>query len=654
MKSFYSNMNLKISHFIDRFPDLKNILHSGFEFTDEEQDLKFKYVIYNVLLLGALMTIFFFFSFDLIFIHSKYLLVEFFSLLIFSVTFYLLRKTDKYFYETFANIILIFFLMLVIFASYTSIEEPIISNWYMATILPIAYLFGVQVVFLVFVLFTIVIVHINYFILKGGSAIYIYSEYIPMLLATWFVYLYNLRLTYFAGTEKKVLAQTSLLEQERNTLEYQAHHDNLTGLPNRVKLNQVLKQYIGNDNMSQKSLAMLFIDLDRFKKINDSFGHDVGDKILKATASRFLKLTDNDTHLFRLGGDEFIILVENFSNDQELMALSQALVTVAKDPFMISNDAVFLSCSIGISVYPEDAKDEFELMKHADVAMFEGKKQSNKRYCFYSEEMREEDYDNVMLESEMHYALDNREFELYYQPQVDIKDDVIVGAEVLVRWNHKRLGLLMPGKFLENAENSSLITMIDTYIFEEGMKHIVACHKEGMDLGRISFNISIKSLEDEKIVTIIENLLKKTGCKGEWIGIEILENDIMFDIEKSIKVLNNFKRLGILISLDDFGVGYSSLSYLRRLPIDKIKVDRSFVTGILTSKQDAAVVNAIIAISKNLDVDLIIEGVETVEQSDYFYDIDCQYIQGNYYYKPMSLGKYKAILQERRESKEGK
>ena len=643
-------MSHRFNKVFDRFPDLKNILHSGFKFSDDEQDLKFKYVIYNILLLGAMATIFFSFFLDLIFVHSRYLLVEFSSLLIFSTTFYLLRKTDKYFYETFANIILIFFLVLVIFTSYASIEEPIISNWYMATILPIAYLFGVQVVFLVFVLFTIVIVHINYFILKSNSAIYIYSEYIPMLLATWFVYLYNLRLTYFAGTEKKVLAQTSLLEQERNTLEYQAHHDNLTGLPNRVKLNHVLKHYIGSEKSGSKSLAMLFIDLDRFKKINDSFGHDVGDKILKATASRFLKLADNKTHLFRLGGDEFIMLVESFSNEYELIALSQALVTVAKDPFMINNDAVFLSCSIGISIYPKDAKDEFNLMKHADIAMFKSKKQSNKRYCFYSEEMKEEDYDNVMLESEMHYALDNREFELYYQPQVDTRGERIVGAEVLVRWNHKRLGLLTPGKFLENAENSSLITMIDAYIFEEGMRHIVQCRKENIDLGRISFNISIKSLEDEKIVTIIENLMKKTGCKGEWIGIEILENDIMFDIEKSITVLNNFKNLGILISLDDFGVGYSSLSYLRKLPIDKIKVDRSFVSGILTSKEDAAVVNAIIAISKNLDVSLVIEGVETKEQSEYFDNADCYFIQGNYFYEPMPLTEYKSILEEKRES----
>ncbi|WP_296824702.1 EAL domain-containing protein, partial [Sulfurovum sp.] len=472
---------------------------------------------------------------------------------------------------------------------------------------------------------------------------FIYSEYIPMILVTWFVYLYHLQSIHSSGVTQEVTAQSSILEQEINTLKYQLHHDNLTGLKNRDNLNSMLKDYIHTSD-DEKKFAVLFIDLDRFKKVNDSFGHDMGDRILQSITKRFLKVINEHMHLFRLSGDEFIILVDEFAHKQELIAISRALINISKQPFSIKEDTVFLSCSIGISIYPTDSKNDFELMKHADTAMFEAKKQSGKGYCFYSDDMNETNYNNIILETELHYALDNKELELYYQPQVDIVENKIIGAEVLLRWNHKRLGFLRPGEFLDNAVNSSLITLIDEYVFEEGMKQVVKWHRDNINLGRVSFNITIKSLEDERIVHKIEMLLAKTGCKGEWIELEILENDIMFDIEKSVKVLKMFKNLGIKISLDDFGVGYSSLTYLKKLPIDKIKVDRSFVIEITSNKEDKAVVDAIIAISKTLNVNLIIEGVETKKQYTYFKNIGCRYMQGNYCYTPMSHNDCKALL----------
>jgi diguanylate cyclase (GGDEF)-like protein len=391
-------------------------------------------------------------------------------------------------------------------------------------------------------------------------------------------------------------------------------------------------------------VAALFVDMDNFKNINDSFGHDTGDELLKMISTRIRSCIRSDDYIARLGGDEFVVLVEKFTNRHDLESIASNIIDCVSKLIEIEHQAMFVSCSIGISLYPDDTLCYRDFIKYADTAMYKAKEKGRNNYQFYSTDMTEIAIEKVLMETSMRMALERDEFVLYYQPQVDAVTNCIIGIEALVRWRHDEMGIISPDKFIPLAEETGLITKLGYMIMKEGMMQIMRWYGQGYNVGRLAINISSKQLMDDRFVLSIKELLKETACKAEYIELEVTESSIMYDIADSIEKLNEVRDLGICIAIDDFGTGYSSLSYLKRLPVDKLKIDRSFISDIPDNKEDSAITNAIIAVSKGLELDVIAEGVETVKQKEYLVQHGCNQIQGYLYYRPMPADRLEPIL----------
>jgi EAL domain-containing protein (putative c-di-GMP-specific phosphodiesterase class I) len=307
---------------------------------------------------------------------------------------------------------------------------------------------------------------------------------------------------------------------------------------------------------------------------------------------------------------------------------------------------MFVSCSIGISLYPDDTVSFQDFIKYADTAMYKAKERGRDNYQFYSTDMTEHAFEKILMETSMRFALEKEEFVVHYQPQVDAVTEKIIGVEALVRWDHETMGLVSPGTFIPLAEESGLIIALDQWVMKTGMTQIKAWYDKGYAPGRLSLNLSTKQLQQHDFLSTIECMLEETGCKAEWIELEVTESNIMHNILEAINTLNQLRNLGIHIAIDDFGTGYSSLSYLKRLPVNKLKIDRSFIIDIPGNKEDAAITNAIIAIADSLNLTVIAEGVESKKQKEYLLENGCRYIQGYLYYRPMAADKMEAILQK--------
>ena len=443
--------------------------------------------------------------------------------------------------------------------------------------------------------------------------------------------------------QKKI--HKNLLEQKKK-LKHLAHHDALTDLPNRLLFDDRLEQSILKSKRSGKSTAVLFIDLDHFKEINDSLGHKVGDKVLKAVTERLNAILRREDTLARLGGDEFTVVMGGLNQGQNASLLAQKILEALSLPFMIEEHELYVSSSIGISLYPEDGTSAQDLLKYADAAMYKAKDEGRNNFQFYSAEMTELAFERVVMEASLRSALKEEDFVVYYQPQVDGKTDKLIGMEALVRWNHSTMGIVSPAKFIPLAESTGLIVELDKFVMKTAMLQMAAWYKKGLKPGVLAMNLVVKLLQQKDFTSMFESLLKETGCKAEWIELEVAEGQIMTDPEKAIKVLKHISNIGIELAIDDFGTGYSSLAYLKKLPIDKLKIDQSFVRDLPKDEEDIAITKAVIALSKSLNLKIIAEGVETADQRDFLVKNGCESIQGYLYSKPVPAYEMEVMLQK--------
>ncbi len=476
----------------------------------------------------------------------------------------------------------------------------------------------------------------------------LYSDFADITMSTIFLYLLFLIIIYLLikkmrAKEKQytqqleidIEAKTSEIKKQKDSLYTQAHHDALTGLPNRVLFNDRLEHGIEQSKRHKMELALFFIDLDHFKQINDSLGHQVGDRVLIEVAERLkTKIRKEDT-LSRLGGDEFTIIIEDLKSVQNISLLARKILNILTQPIHIDGHTLYISCSIGVSLYPRDNTDAMSLIKYADAAMYKAKEEGRNNFQFYSSEMTAMAHERVVMEANLRQALEKEEFIVYYQPQIDAASGNLTGVEALIRWQHPLLGLVPPAKFIPLAEETGLIVEIDQWVMKTAMKQIRKWYQKGWGPGILALNLSIKHLRRDDFIQILRENITAIDFNPEWLELEVSEGQVMTKPEEAIVKLEQASNMGIGIAIDDFGTGYSSLAYLKRLPVGKLKIDQSFVKGIPDDKEDIAITKAIIALAKSLNLNLIAEGVETNTQKEFLLENGCKHIQGYYYNKPM-------------------
>lgn len=421
-------------------------------------------------------------------------------------------------------------------------------------------------------------------------------------------------------------------EQLRNL----AHYDSLTGVANRYSLQKRLKSLIRTAEKYNQQMAILFLDLNRFKYVNDNLGHSFGDILLKEVSARIKDLIKNKDMIARLGGDEFIIVLPNIKHAKEGVFMAQKINKALSSPFMLGNREVFISTSIGISLYPMDGKDMETLLSSADKAMFKAKADSSP-FEFYHEDMHKNESRRMLLENYLRKALENEEFYLVYHPQIDLQTNEIIGIEALLRWKQAELGHVSPAEFIPLAEETGLIVPISEWLIEKACEDVKKIHLETNKNIKICINISALHFNQMHFVHSIQEIVQRTNINPNYIELELTESMIMPKAKESIDKLVKIKKLGIKLSIDDFGTGYSSLSYLNRFPLDILKIDQSFVRGMSAYKDDSSIVEAIIMMGHRLNLKVVAEGVENKKQLEFLKSQSCDYIQGFYITKPLPL-----------------
>jgi diguanylate cyclase (GGDEF)-like protein/PAS domain S-box-containing protein len=434
-------------------------------------------------------------------------------------------------------------------------------------------------------------------------------------------------------------------------LEHQATHDVLTGLPNRSLLYDRLNQAIAFAARDNHPVWVMFVDLDRFKFINDSFGHQVGDKVLQTVSARLKTATRQTDTVARLGGDEFVIVLGGSTESPSAAWGSQRVMETIAEPIIIEGQNFFLTCSVGIAVYPTDGVVADILVDHADIAMYRAKQQGRNNLQFYTSAMNEGVLERLQVESALHHALERREFVLHYQPQVDLKTGCIVGMEALIRWEHPELGMVPPGRFISLSEENGSIVPIGKWVLRSACMQAKLWQRAGFGDLCIAVNLSARQFSRRDLVQSVAAVLEETGLSPHLLELELTESLLMTDVETAIATMQELKALGVALSIDDFGTGYSSLSYLKRFPIDILKIDQSFVRDITLDPGDAVIVMSIIALAHNLKLHVIAEGVETKEQLAYLRHHRCDAIQGHYFSRPLPADEIEKILRQGKDMK---
>ena len=416
---------------------------------------------------------------------------------------------------------------------------------------------------------------------------------------------------------------------------YLAFHDDLTNLPNRRYINKEIESIIKGIKANQHTtLALLFIDLDRFKIINDNFSHSYGDKLLIEVSKRLSSCLGEKEVLARMGGDEFILLLQDFADEDYVMKKAEEILQLLLQPFLVDGKELHTTASIGVAIYPDYPITKEQLMVYADNAMYQAKSQGKNRYVVHTSELLDAMMNEYMLEVDLRSALEKNEFVLHYQPQINNITGKVVGFEALIRWQHPTLGLIHPGKFIKLAEENGLITQIGEWVIDEACSQNKKWQEAGMTPVKMSINLSTQQFLTRNLITYMEDVLERTAIDPTYVVVEITEYMAM-EYEYSIHVLEQLKALGIGISIDDFGTGYSSLNYLKNFPIDYIKIDKSFVSELMKNEKDAVIVKAIISLAHNLHKEVIAEGVETKEQLDFLKSHQCEISQGYFFCKPL-------------------
>jgi len=411
-------------------------------------------------------------------------------------------------------------------------------------------------------------------------------------------------------------------------LEHQAQHDALTGLPNRSLLIDRIDQEIKHARRSGSLLAVLFLDLDNFKQINDSFGHLVGDALLVSISGKLKGVLREGDTVSRLGGDEFSIVLTDLEREEDIDEIANKILTVIQQPLTIEDRELFVTTSVGIGVFPEDGDTLEVLLRNADAAMYRAKERGRNGIEFYTEDMTVRALAKVTMIANLKRALVNDEFEVYYQAQYNIDDRELIGLEALVRWNHPELGLISPDQFLPAAEESGLIVALDRWVMRTALGQIQQWRAQEVPAPRVSLNLTMQQIDQEGFLEFLTELIEQTGCRKDAIGFEITEGQLMTNPERTIELLRVIHDLGIEIAIDDFGTGHSSLAYLKKFPVDTIKIDMEFITGLPFDEDDVSIVRTIIALARNMGIDVLAEGVETEAQFNFLLDAGCSLVQG--------------------------
>jgi diguanylate cyclase (GGDEF)-like protein/PAS domain S-box-containing protein len=433
-------------------------------------------------------------------------------------------------------------------------------------------------------------------------------------------------------------------KQLQDHIQHLAYHDPLTDLPNRAMFSRHLIHAMLQARRYVKGLALLFIDLDRFKNVNDTLGHDAGDRLLQEMARRLTTSLRSGDLVARFGGDEFVILLEEVTDLDHVSQVARQVLSALVKEYPLDGQLIHITASIGISIFPEDGRDEFSLMRHADVAMYRAKDSGKNNFQFYSAQMDLHSASQLALESSLRRALERNELILHYQAKVDAQNGRITGVEVLARWQHPELGLLYPEHFIPLAEETGLIVPLTKWVLREACSQNCRWQKEGLPPLRIAVNLSARQFADSNLLNDIAQTLHDVEMDPTLLELEITESMMMYDTDKTIQILARLKVMGIRIAIDDFGIGYSSLSHLKQLPIDIIKIDRSFIMDIPGNKADEAIADAIIAMGKSLKILVVAEGVEALEQLQFLRNRGCDEIQGFFFSRPIPAADFSQLL----------
>lgn len=443
-----------------------------------------------------------------------------------------------------------------------------------------------------------------------------------------------------------VLAFSDITETRRLTeqMMYQATHDALTHLPNLDLLRDRLQQAIARARRAGHSLALLFVDLDQFKKINESLGHTAGDALLRAVAARLLDCGRKEDTIARVGGDEFICVLEGLRQEERVVDFARKLLKILESPFQIKDHECFVTASIGVCLFPRDGEDAETLLKNADIAMYRAKENGRDNIQFYARDIHVRTLERLTMEQELHRALERQELELYYQPQMDLRQNRIVGVEALLRWRHSQRGMVSPLDFVPLAEETGLIETIGEWALRTACQQAKAWQRQGLPALRMAVNMSSRQFLRPSVTNMVTRILRETALEPRYLDLEITESLLIKDVTGSIAIMHALKAVGVKLSIDDFGTGYSSLSYLKQFPIDQLKIDKSFLHEIATSEEDAAITLAIIAMAHSMRLTVIAEGVEDETQLAFLRANQCDEIQGYYLSRPVPSHEIPALL----------
>ena len=446
--------------------------------------------------------------------------------------------------------------------------------------------------------------------------------------------------------DRTAVALSNIAWEEK--LYHQAHYDALTDLPNRILLRDRLEQAMSRASRQGTCVAVLFLDLDRFKSINDSLGHVAGDRFLEEMAVRLTReLREGDT-VVRFGGDEFVIIIPDIASDLHIVTtisiICENILAATIAPFLLESHEIKISSSIGVAIYPQDADNFDDLLKNSDTAMYHAKSQGRDNYQFYAQDLNAAAMQRFSMQNDLHSALENDELELFYQPKVDLQRGALVGAECLIRWQHPEHGFVSPSRFIPIAEDTGLIARIDEWVLRTACAQSRLWQDRGLPAVRMAVNLSARQFHNRTLVAMVRDVLAETRIQADLLELEVTEGAIMTDIEQTIETLRALSEMGVHIAVDDFGTGYSSLAYLAQFPLDVLKIDQSFVRDVVGNADVACVVTAIVSLAHGLGLTVVAEGVESTEQLEFLRGLDCEEIQGYFYSRPLPAGDFEKLL----------
>ncbi|OLF56407.1 phosphodiesterase DibA [Pseudomonas chlororaphis] len=432
-----------------------------------------------------------------------------------------------------------------------------------------------------------------------------------------------------------VFSDISAIKDSEHELAHLAHHDPLTDLPNRLLFTDRAEQALASAQIHKRGCALLMVDLDHFKMINDSLGHNVGDRLLKAVAQRLQGMFGPGITLARLGGDEFAVLVESCAQPGQAAVLAQRIIDGLKQPFLMDDNQLFINASIGISLFPSDALSAEQLLRNADTALFKAKSAGRDSYALYTEELTAHAQQRVEIAFELRRALEQQELRVFYQPVHDLAGGRMVGVEALVRWQHPQRGLVPPGEFIPIAERTGLIAEVDAWVMQQACRQMCQWLAEGVALSFVAVNVSSRLFARRELYQQVAQVLHDTGLDPAYLELEVTESAVMEDPEVALEQMHRLRELGLRLAIDDFGTGYSSLLRLKRLPVQKLKIDQGFVAGLPWDEDDAAISRVIIALAQSMGMQVHAEGIEQVEQARFLLDQGCDLAQGYWFGRPV-------------------